>query len=97
MWIRMGVDVGGLPLSPSPDVLEVTRGGGLNSDIDDQIGGAAGVGRSGFAMGMGLRGSSSAGLMSARSSPGTPRFNPGTSSLDAFVVGLGLCVSIYGG
>jgi hypothetical protein len=31
-------------------------------------------------MGMGPRRSSSAGLMSTRSGPGTPRFNPGTST-----------------
>ena len=29
MQIRMGIDVGWSQLLPSPDVLEVTRGGGL--------------------------------------------------------------------
>jgi hypothetical protein len=77
MRIRMGVDVGGLPLPPSPGVLGVSRGGGFNSDSDDLIGGGGG---SGFAMGMGPRRSSSAGLTSTRSSPGTPRFNPGTNT-----------------
>ena len=64
MWKRIGVDVGGLLLPPSPGVLTVPRGGGFNSDNGDLIGGS----RGGFAMGMGPRRSSSAGLMSARSS-----------------------------
>ena len=79
MWKRMGVDVGGLRLPPSPSVLTVARGGGFNSDNGDLIGGS----RGGFAMGMGPRKSSSAGLMSTRSSPGTPRFNPGTSTVSS--------------
>jgi hypothetical protein len=48
MRIRMGVDVGGLPLPPSPGVLGVTGGGGFNSDIDDLIGGSGGGGGSGL-------------------------------------------------
>jgi hypothetical protein len=57
-----------------------SRGTGFNSDIDDLIGGAGGGGGSGFAIGMGPRRSSSARLMSTKSSPSTPRFNPGTNT-----------------
>ena len=83
MWKRMGVDVGGLLLPPSPGVLAVARGGGFNSDNGDLIGGSRGGDGGGFAMGMGPRRSSSAGLMSTRSSPGTPRFNPSTSTVSS--------------
>ena len=80
MRIHMGINVGGLPLPSSPSVLGVLIGGGFNSGIDDLVGGAGGGGGSGFTMGMGPRRSSSAGLMSTRSSPGIPHFNPGMNT-----------------
>jgi hypothetical protein len=47
MRIRTGVDVGGLPLPPSPGVLGVARGG-VNFVIDDLIRGSGGGGGSGL-------------------------------------------------
>jgi len=72
----MGVDVGGLPLPPSPGVLAVARGGGFNSDNDDVIGGSGGGGW--------ICNENGAEEIKfhriSMSSPGTPRVKPGTST-----------------
>ena len=76
---RMGTDVRGLPAPPSPGPIGLAMGmGAARGDFSgDSDGGGGGVG------GFGPRRSSSAGLMSTRSTSGPPRLNPGGTNTTA--------------